>query len=314
MSPNVTFSPQSARGLRIRSDLILLLVAIIWGSGFIAQRVAAQNFGVFLFNGARFLLGALILIPFTRFRWNISRPMLRWVILAGVFLFGGATLQQAGMVTTTAGNAGFITGTYVVLVPILLVIFWRQKIGWNSWLAALLALTGTLFLSTGGKLNALAPGDILEFMGAILWALHVILVGKVINHVDVLQFAIGQYIVCGLLNLLLGLIFETNTLPGLANAWWTVVYAGIFSVSIGFTLQGVGQRHAPPTDASIILGLEAVFAAAFGFLLLNEAFSAVQQLGCGLIFVGIVLAQIRPAPKQALRPSDIKATKLEPLN
>lgn len=281
------------RWVRLKADFILLLTAAIWGSGFVAQRVAAQSFGVFLFNGSRFLLGALILLPFMRFRLKIERHMIPQVALVGLALFGGAALQQAGMIWTTAGNAGFITGTYIVLVPLLLVWFWRQRIGWNSWAAAVVALVGILLLSTGGKLNAPAFGDLLEFAGAVLWALHVILVGKLVNQIGVLPLAVSQYLIAGVLNLLIGLGFEANTLPGMVENWWTVVYAGVFSVGLGFTLQAVGQRSAPPTDASIILGMEAVFSALFGALLLGEGFGVIQLLSGLLILAGIILTQVK---------------------
>lgn len=287
-----TTNTKSLRFVRIQADLILLLVAAIWGSGFVAQRIAAQNFGVFLFNGSRFLLGALLLLPFVQFRLNVERKLLPWVILAGLFLFGGSALQQAGLQSTTAGNAGFITGTYVVLVPVLLVIFFRQKIGWNSWLAAFLALAGTLFLSTGGSYQ-MASGDILELAGAFLWAMHVILVGRLANKLNVLQFAIGQYIVCGMLNLLLGIALEWHTISGMTNTWWTILYSGIFPVAIGFTLQAVGQKNAPASDAAIILGMEAVFAALFGFLFLTERLTPVQLFGSVLIMAGIILTQAK---------------------
>jgi len=285
----ITATP-STRMARVKGDLILLVTAIIWGSAFAAQRVAAQGGGVFLFNGSRFVLGALVLLVFIRFRWKLERSSLRWVVLGGLLLFGASSLQQAGMVYTTAGNAGFITSTYVALVPLMLLVFWRQKIGWNSWVAAAAALAGTLLLSTGGGLE-LKPGDALEFAGAFLWAGHLILISRIIGKVDVLQFSIGQYLVCGMLNLMVGVMFEGHTLPALVRDWWAIAYTGILSVGLGYTLQAIGQRTAPATDASIILGMEAVFAVVFGAIFLGELLSPVQLSGCGLIFLGIILTQ-----------------------
>lgn len=137
----------------------------------------------------------------------------------------------------------------------------------------------------------LAPGDGLELIGAIFWALHVILISKIIKEMEILHFAIGQYIIAGILNLIVGFIFESQTLPGFTVAWWTVVYTGILSVGIGYTLQAVGQRHAPPTDAAIILSTEAIFAAGFGYLFLNEILTLQQLLGCIVILAGIIVAQ-----------------------
>jgi drug/metabolite transporter (DMT)-like permease len=275
---------------RLRADLLLLLVAFIWGSAFVAQRMAAAQTGVFLYNAARFLVGGLCLLALARFRLNIPREQTRWVLLAGSLLFGASVLQQAGLVTTTAGNAAFITGLYVVLVPLFLVARWRSRLPWTVWLAVALAVAGMLLLSTGGRL-ALAPGDALELAGAGLWALHVITVGRAMRHLDALPFSAGQFLIACVFNLLAGLIFERPALPGLVDAAGSVLYVGVFSTAIGYTLQAVGQRHAPPTDAAIILSGETVFAALFGFLILDEKLSTLQLTGCILMLAAMLLAQ-----------------------
>jgi drug/metabolite transporter (DMT)-like permease len=205
-------------------------------------------------------------------------------------------LQQAGLQWTTAGNAGFITGLYVVFVPVLMLVIWRQRMGWLIWVAALMAAFGIFLLSAGGRFE-LAPGDGFELAGAVLWAGHVVVVGKAMQRIDTLPFAIGQCLVAAALNLVLGLIFDWNTLPGLLPAWWTVAYVGIFSVAIAYTLQARGQKHAPPTDASLILSLESVFAALFGFLFLSENLRPEQLLGAGLILAAILISQFAPAPQ-----------------
>ena len=293
MPPNRSFILSN----RIKSDLTLLLVAAVWGSGFIAQRMAAPNMSVFFFNGARFLLGVFILLPIIRFKLTITREQASAVILAGFLLFAAGGLQQAGMITTTAGNAGFITGLYVVIIPFMLVVFWKQKIAWTVWLAAFLSAIGILMLSTGGKLK-IGSGDLLEFGGAILWALHVIVVSRAVEKMNALQFAIGQFLVCALLNFLIGFLFEPAQITGMTQYWQPIVYKGIFSVGVGFTLQAGGQRNAPATDAAIILSMESVFAAIFGFLFLTEVLTFPQILGAGLIMSAIVLAQIK-APQKA---------------
>jgi drug/metabolite transporter (DMT)-like permease len=282
----------SMKSERIRADLALLLVAIIWGSAFAAQRVAAVHMSAFLFNGTRFLLGALILLPLTRGRWRgFNLRALAGSVLAGVLLFGAAGLQQIGLQSTTAGNAGFITGLYVVLVPIFLAFGWRRWPQPITWLASLLAAAGLYLLSTGGQF-ALAAGDALELAGAVLWALHVILIGRLVQNVEVLPLVITQDFLCGLLNLaLLIAAAKGNPWAGLPDAWWTVVYTAVFSIGLGYTLQAAGQRVAPPADAAIILSGESVFAAFFGGLLLNERLAILQVTGCGLILASMLLAQ-----------------------
>ena len=290
---------------RWHADLVLLLVAMIWGSAFAVQRVAGRWLDPFTFNGLRFLLGGLLILPFTglfrksqQIEGETPRKKKRdWVIyvsLAGMLLFGAGGLQQAGLETTTAGNAGFITSLYVVIVPLLLAVIWRQRLRWSAWLAAGLAVLGSLLLSTGGMLK-LSTGDALELMGAVLWALHVILVGRAMKRLNVLSFAAGQYLVAGVLNLATSLITHQSW-DGLAGAWWTVIYIGLISTAIGYTLQVYAQRTAPPADAAILLSMESVFAALTGYIFLNEGLTGIQILGCGIILGAILLAQVRAEP------------------
>jgi drug/metabolite transporter (DMT)-like permease len=287
---------------RWHADLILLIVAMIWGSAFAVQRVAGRSMDPFTFNGLRFMLGGLLILPFTRLFGKTkvpnqrqtskeSNPWLIYVPLAGLLLFAAGGLQQAGLETTTAGNAGFITSLYVVIVPLLLALIWKQRVRWSAWMAAILAVLGSLLLSTGGVMR-LASGDALELIGAVLWALHVILVGRAMQRLDVLTFAAGQYLVAGALNLGVSLLTRQSW-AGLVDAWWTVVYIGLLSTAIGYTLQVYGQRTAPPTDAAILLSMESVFAAFTGYIFLEEGLQPVQILGCGLILGAILLAQTR---------------------
>lgn len=279
---------------RLQADLILLFVAAVWGSGFVAQRVAGQVLGAFIFNGGRFLLGSLLLLVLVRFRLRIERRMLPWTALAGMLLFGAAALQQVGLKTTTAGNAGFLTTLYVIIVPLYMLVLFRKRLGWRVWTAAGLAVLGAFLLSGAGRVQ-LSGGDALEIAGAFLWAAHVMLVGWVVQRTDPTHFSIGQFFVCGVLNLAVGLAFEVDTLARLPDVFWTVLYGAVFPVTIGYTLQAVGQRHAPPTDAAILLSLESVFAGLFGWLLLAEQYSPVQIVGAGLILAAALLAQFSPA-------------------
>jgi drug/metabolite transporter (DMT)-like permease len=297
---------------RFRADLVLLLVALIWGSAFAVQRVAAQYFDPFTFNGLRFLLGGLVLLPFSKLNpfheshgtnagekgWSIKtmasysldRKSTTFILLAGLLLFGAAGFQQAGLETTTAGNAGFITTLYVVFVPVILVIFWREKIHWLSWLSAGVAILGSLLLSTGGTFRV-TQGDALEMVGAILWALQMILVSRAVKHMDVITFSAGQYLAAGVLNILMSFLIGMS-FTGLVNGWWTILYIGLISTAGGYTLQGFGQKYAPPTDATILLSMEAVFAALTGFFFLGETMQTVQLVGCGLILIAVFFTQL----------------------
>jgi drug/metabolite transporter (DMT)-like permease len=286
------------RHQRLRADLMLLVVAIIWGSAFVVQRLAAAGIGVYLFNGSRFLLGALALLPLAlsgRFDGGglpgIQWKSLPWIITPGVLLVAAAGLQQAGLVTTTAGNAGFITGLYVVFIPFILSFILRQKVRPVIWLAAGLSAVGMYMLSMAETLR-LNPGDLLELIGAVFWGLHVIVTDRAVKRLNVLHYVIGQYLVCGLLNIGLGLAWESATLPILLRDWWVVAYTGLLSVGLGYTLQAVAQRHAPPADAAILLSLESVFAALAGWIFLSESLTLVQFLGCVVMFAAMVWVQV----------------------
>lgn len=282
--------------MRIKADLTLLLVSIIWGSAFVAQRVAGQLGSVYLFNGARYLLAAVVVLPFA---WR-ARPIVdatysqdqyKWMFVAGFVLFLGSALQQLGLVYTTAGNAGFITSLYVVLVPILLFLIWRDKVHWISILAVALAGVGAFFLSTGGRFEVRA-GDAIELGGALFWTLHVIVLGKYASRFEPMSFSVGQLLVCGLLNLGIGFLVE-RSLPWNLPIMGAITYTAFFSIGLCYTLQVWAQRHSPPADAALILSLESVFAVISGWLLLNERLTLVQMLGCVLIFVAVLISQFK---------------------
>jgi drug/metabolite transporter (DMT)-like permease len=275
---------------RLKADLSLLLVAIIWGSAFAVQRTIASQ-SILVFNGLRFLLAALVLFPFVGIRWKLEGSSYKAMAGAGVILVIASGLQQWGLQYTSAGNAGFITSLYVVVVPIVLWFGWREKPGWLSVFAVGLAAIGAFLLSTGGNFS-FRFGDILELCGAFFWSLHVIVVGKFGSKVDPLRFAVGQALICGLLSLIFGLLLEHPQPETLMNLAFPVAYTGILSVGVGYTLQVFGQRHTPPSDAALILSLEAVMAVFFGWLFLGELLALLQVIGCILILMGVVLVQI----------------------
>ena len=279
--------------MRLKADLTLLIVSIIWGTAFVAQRVAGQMGSVYQFNGARYLLAALVVLPFVK-RSDVSsmpREQYKWMFIAGFFLFVGSALQQAGMVYTTAGNAGFITALYVVLVPIALFFVWGETPHWLSIVAVVLAGAGAFLLSTGGRFEVRA-GDALELVGALFWTFHVIILGKYASKFEAMSFSIGQLIVCGLLNLGVGFVAE----PLMTFSWplaFAVAYTAFFSLGLCYTLQVWAQRHTPPADAALILSLESVFAVLSGWLLLNETLAAIQIFGCLLIFIAVLSSQFK---------------------
>lgn len=283
---------------RIRADIILLLASLFWGIGFSAQRVGVVHLDPNFFNGLRFLLAGLVLTPVIICRWQKILPInlkaIWGTILAGVVLFGASSLQSMGVRYTTAANAGFITGLYVVIIPVILSIFLKRPPGKSIWLAAFVAAIGLFLLSTGGNIR-LNSGDALVLGSAFFWGLHVLIIGWLVKFTDVYFLGTLQFYICGLLNLLISI-----NAPGRGNMvdvihiWYAIVYNGIFSVAFGFTLQAVGQEVAPPADAAIILCMESVFSAFFGWILLGENLTLIQILGCVLMFIGMTLAQIDP--------------------
>lgn len=279
--------------MRFKADITLLIVSIIWGTAFVAQRVAGQMGSVYQFNGARYLLAALVVLPFVK-QINFSsmpRTQYKWMFIAGFFLFAGSALQQAGMVYTTAGNAGFITALYVVLVPIALFFFWREKPHWMSIVAVGLAGVGAFLLSTGGRFEV-RTGDVLELVGALFWTFHVIILGKYASKFEAMSFSVGQLIVCGVLNLGIGVVAE----PMMTFSWpliFAIAYTAFFSLGLCYTLQVWAQRHTPPADAALILSLKSVFAVLAGWLLLNETLVSIQIFGCVLIFIAVLLSQFK---------------------
>ncbi len=290
------FRTQSISLNRLEADVVLLLTAAIWGGGFAAQRIAAQHLGPLMINGLRFLLAAAFLMPLVHFRPKIPKASLPGVILAGLCLTLASNLQQLGLRYTTAGNAGFITSLYVILVPFFLSVFWRESIRWYSFLAAAIAVAGMFLINTGGMLQ-ISIGDLYELAGAVFWALHVIIIGITVRQMDVLSFSIGQFAFCGIVNLLSSLFIETTQTSDILLAKWALLYAGIISGGIGYTLQAFGQKFSPSSDAALILSLEAVFAALFGYFFLKEMSTATQILGYALMMIAILFAQLMRSGK-----------------
>ena len=287
-----------------QANLILLLTALIWGFGFVSQRMGMDHLGPYAFNVCRFLVGALSLLPLLFFlrkkgsgSTDFNPSFSKFSILAGFALFGGATLQQVGIQYTTVGKAGFITGLYVVIVPILGLSL-RQKIGKWTIIGCMLAVLGLYFLSIKQDFS-MGWGESLVLIGAFFWAVHVQVIGAANKrNLNPIKLAMVQYLVCAGLNLFLSLLFETFHLDQVILASGAILYAGIVSVGIAFTLQVIAQKRVDPSQAAIILNLEAVFAVLAGWLFFTEVLTTKEWFGCGLMFFGMILSQTPARKKQ----------------
>lgn len=295
----------------LRADLLMLITAMIWGTAFVAQRVGMDNIGPFLFTGLRFLLGALVLLPLllisrrelgaARAPGFAHRPLLLGGVLMGLALTVGINLQQVGLLFTTVTNSGFITGLYVIVVP-LLGLFIGQRAGLGIWLGALLAVAGLFLLSVGENFQV-ASGDWLQLTGAFVWGVHVLLVSFFARRYDPLRLSILQFLVCALVSLLLALALEPIEWSAIVAAAPSILYGGCFAVGVGYTLQVVAQKDAIASHAAIILSLEAVFAAIAGWLFLDESLSLRSYVGAGIMLAGMLLAQLWPQNKTATAPA-----------
>ena len=286
----------------IRADLIMLLAAAIWGFAFVAQREGMETMGPFLFNTARFFIGTVFLLPIV---WYLSKKnksqnnketstkkLLFAGFIAGLFLFLAASFQQVGIQYTTAGKAGFITGLYIFFVP-LIGIFFGQRTGSGTWLGAFIALIG-LYLLSINKDFSIAQGDLLQLICAIFFAAHILVIGYVAKSMDPLKLSLIQYFVSAVLSFFIAVAIEVITWKMIVDTAIPLLYAGIMSIAIGYTLQVVAQQHAKSSHAAIILGLEGAFAVLGGWLILDENLSTRGLIGCGLMLLGMFLSQLLP--------------------
>jgi drug/metabolite transporter (DMT)-like permease len=267
------------------ANLLLLITAAIWGFGFVAQVMGMSYLGPYAFIGLRFLLGAASLIPVIYFihkrtPFDVSDSRFLWLGsgVLGVILF------------TTASNAGFITGTYMVIVPILGLIL-KYQTGLNTWLGCFLAAIGLYLLSVKEGLS-MGYGDGLQLLGAVFWAAHIMAIDHFIKRAPALLLAFGQFLICAVLALCVSAALEVTTVDAVVGAAGVLVYAGIITVGVAYTLQVIAQKNAKPSHAAIILSLEAVFGAVGGALLLDEVLSQRELLGCALMLCGMVISQV----------------------
>jgi len=297
---------------RLRADLYLLITAIIWGFAFVSQRIGMDHMGPYSFNAVRFLFASLSLVPviwlfrntkMEREHKNDSKKNLIIAgLICGLFLFIGSSLQQIGIQYTTAGKAAFITGLYMVFVPILGMLFLKEKTAFFTWIGAAIALAGLSLLSLQNDF-AVNKGDIFEFIGALFWAGHVLTVYKLGRKYSPLKLSLVQITVCSLLSFIVAFSTEIIRIVDIIATLGPLLFAGIASVGIAYTLQMIGQRSAPPAHAAVILSLEIVFAAIGGWMFLNEVLTQKEFIGCMLMLAGMLLSQSELFKRKAAKKS-----------
>ncbi len=294
------------RSQALRADFLMLITAMIWGTAFVAQRIGMDNIGPFLFTGLRFALGALALLPLVIYQGRTAarhEPFLQRGLILGGLSMGlaltlGINLQQVGLLFTSVTNSGFITGLYVIVVPLLGLAI-GHKTGLGTWLGAFLAVAGMALLSIGEDFTV-ASGDWIQLAGAFVWGVHVLLVSFFVSRHDAIRLAFLQFATCAVVSLVLALIFEDINLASIWLAGPALIYGGLFAVAVGYTLQVVAQKHAIASHAAIILSLEAVFAAIAGALFLEESLTLRGYMGCVLMFIGMLAAQLWPRKPEPL--------------
>jgi drug/metabolite transporter (DMT)-like permease len=282
----------------LTADLLLLLTAAIWGFAFVAQRLGNVYMGPFTFNAIRFSLGAISLLPllFWQKKQGVDRPKVPFrklmgpMLAIGLLLFAGASLQQVGLLGTTAGKAGFITGLYVILVP-LMALTWGRKTHAAHWVGAVLAVVGLYLLSVKSGFS-ISPYDLIVLVGAFVWAGHVHMIDRYADTVGPVRLAIAQFAITGMLSAGVALLFETVTFSAIVAGIGPILFGAFLSVGLAYTLQIVAQRTADPAHAAIILSLEGAFAALGGWLVLHEVLTARDLLGCGLMLAGTLVSQM----------------------
>ena len=296
------------------SAVMLLSTAIIWGFAFVAQVLGGDLVPPFTFNGIRFVLGSVSLIPVycsfekereltpTEKKTRHKNTALG-AIFGGLFMFIASSLQQIGIsLTRDPGKAGFITGLYTVLTPVFYFLIFRKKSGWNTWLGCVLATVGLYLLCLReGEGIMFGIAELILLISAFFWAGHILLVGRLVDHISPLRFSSWQFYVCGAIGVLAGVIFEETTIAAIWAAKWAILFCGVLSVGVVYTLQVVAQKRAEPTFAAIAFSAESVFAAVGGILWnlvapeslhVDQEILPIGYVGCLVIFCGIILSQL----------------------
>lgn len=303
-----------------KSNICLLGTAVIWGFAFVAQRDSMDTIGPFMYSAIRMFIGSLALIPVfivgdriksknadaeyhrsIEGKRNGSKVLFKGGIAAGVVIFFAANLQQVGLVYTNAGKTAFITALYILLVPII-GMFLKHRTNINNWIGAVIGVAGLYFLCITTEFT-IAKGDVIVFIGAFGWAAHILIVDHFAPKIDAAKLTCVQFAVAGFISLIVSLVTEDSTLAAAVDCAPSLLYTGIMSSAVAFTLQVMGQKYANPTTASIILSTESLFGAVSGFLFLNETMNGRELIGCALMMAAVIIAQL-PARKKPVEIAD----------
>ena len=299
--------------MKTKNAVLLFTAAFIWGTAFVAQSVGMEYLGPFGFNGIRNFVGSLALLPCIFLLNKINRRSeaveqneqqrdrkVLWIggICCGLCLFVASTLQQIGMQYTSVGKCGFITAFYIVFVPVL-GIFLKKAAGWKVWMSVFLALIGLYFLCIKEGFS-IGKGDIMIFACALVFAVHILVIDYYSPKVDGVKMSCIQFFVCGIASLPFMFLTETPQIGNILDARMPILYAGVMSCGVAYTLQILGQKHANPAIASLLLSMESCFSVLSGWIILGETLSAREGIGCVLMFVAIILAQL-PDKREKLK-------------
>ena len=292
---------------QMKNSLLLFLTAFIWGVAFVAQSVGGEAVGCFTFNGVRSLIGAAVLIPVIYFldvqkkkelgekkfleQKGDKKRLLLGGICCGVMLCIASNFQQFGISFTTVGKAGFITAMYILIVPIL-GLFMKKRVGAKVWLGVVLATIGLYMLCMTSESFSLSKGDFLVLICAGFFSLHILIIDYFSPKVDGVRMSCIQFFVCGVISTAIAFVFENPSLSAILSGWLPILYAGVLSCGVAYTLQIVGQKNMDPTVASLILSLESVFSVLAGWVILHQTLSMRELFGCVLMFLAIILAQL----------------------
>ena len=297
--------------MKIKNGIMLVLTAFIWGTAFVAQSVGMDYLGPFTFNGVRSLIGGAALLPciwlFQKGKGKATekpsrgarKELIAGGIACGLLLFAASSLQQIGIQYTTAGKAGFITAFYIVIVPVL-GMFLHKKISGKVWGAVAIALAGLYFLCITEKF-AVGKGDILIFLCALVFSIHILVIDYFSPKVDGVKMSCIQFFVCGIVSLPPMFFTETPKIGAIVEGWAPLLNAGVLSCGVAYTLQIIGQKNVNPAVASLILSLESCFSVLAGWMVLGEKLSMRESVGCVLMFAAIILAQLPDRKKEELQ-------------